>query len=155
MAHLSLNPSRLPHYGGRRARGFTLIELMIVVVVIGVLMAIAYPSYQNHTIKTRRTAAAACSLEAAQFMERFYTTNMRYDQDQGGNAVALPNTQCMQELAVHYTISLAASNQRTYSIQAVPQNQQASKDTKCGTLTINQAGTKTVSNTSTSWKECW
>ncbi|KGM57615.1 hypothetical protein N799_06085 [Lysobacter arseniciresistens ZS79] len=138
------------------AGGFTLIELMIVVAIIAVLAAIAYPSYQNHVIKTRRAAAAACAMEGAQFMERFYTTNMRYNTDRAGNAVALPGTQCAADIAQHYTIQLAGvTTATTYSIQAVPQGQQATRDTKCGTLAINQAGAKTVSNTSTDPDDCW
>lgn len=146
-----------PLRGGQRGvSGFTLIELMIAVLVIAVLMGIAYPSYQNHVIKTRRAAASACMLEAAQFMERFYTTNLRYSTDIAGNAVALPATQCASDIAIHYTIRLAAGTGATaYSIEGVPRGQQASKDTKCGTLSINQAGTKSVSNTGTSVGECW
>ncbi|MBB1088043.1 type IV pilin protein [Lysobacter sp. SG-8] len=143
--------------GGRPARvsGFTLVELMIVVLVIAVLMGIAYPSYQNHTIKTRRATAAACVLEASQFMERFYTTNLRYDQNQAGVAVALPQTQCMTDLAGHYAVQLAATTATTYSVSAVPQGRQASLDTKCGTLGLNQAGAKSVSVSGTSVAECW
>lgn len=139
-----------------RHSGFTLIELMIVVAIIAVLAAIAYPSYQNHVIKTRRAAAAACAMEGAQFMERFYTTNMRYNTDRGGNAVALPAMQCAGDISQHYTVQLAGGTTATaYSIQAVPQGQQASKDTKCGTLSINQAGAKSVGNTGTDPAECW
>ncbi|MGQ4583793.1 type IV pilin protein [Lysobacter sp. F60174L2] len=138
------------------AAGFTLIELMIAVLVIAVLMGIAYPSYQNHVIKTRRAAATACMLEAAQFMERFYTTNLRYDTDAGGTAVALPAMQCASDIAIHYTIQLAAGTTATsYAIEGVPEGQQASKDTHCGTLSINQAGTKSVSTSGTSVGECW
>ena len=60
----------------QRARGFTLIELMVVVAIIAILAAIAYPSYTNHVVKTRRAAATACVMEAAHFMERYYTTNL-------------------------------------------------------------------------------
>lgn len=138
------------------AAGFTLIELMIAVLVIAVLMGIAYPSYQNHVIKTRRAAATACMLESAQFMERFYTTNLRYDKDSANNDVPPPSGQCVADLAVHYRIQLAAGTQpTTYSIEAVPRGQQASKDTHCGTLSINQAGTKSVSTSGTSVGECW
>ena len=70
-----------------RHTGFTLIEVMIVVAVIGILAAIAYPSYQESVTKTRRSAAQGCLVEMAQFMERFYTTNMRYDQTAAGVAV--------------------------------------------------------------------
>ena len=139
-----------------RVAGFTLIELMIAVLVIAVLMGIAYPSYQNHVINTRRAAASACMLEAAQFMERFYTTNLRYDTDTAGTAVALPAMQCASDIAIHYTIQLAAGTTATaYSIEGVPQGQQDVKDTKCGTLSIDQSGTKRVSNTGTAVGECW
>lgn len=146
-----------PGHSRRRVGGFTLIELMIVVLVVGVLMAIAYPSYQGHVIKTRRAAASACMVEAAQFMERFYTTNLRYNATPppANVAVALPALQCGRDLATHYTIGLAAgTTATTYSIRAVPRGQQLSKDTKCGTLTINQIGTKGKSGTA-SISECF
>lgn len=142
----------------RSMTGFTLIELMIVVAVIAILTAIAYPSYQAHVIKTRRAAAAACAMEAAQFMERFYTTNLKYDEDKAGTAVALPQGQCAIDSAAHYTIRLSPTNEvsaSSYEIEAVPQGAQATADTKCATLSINQTGTKKVSNTATALKECW
>ena len=65
-------------FSSGHALGFTLIEVMITVAIIAVLTAIAYPSYESHVTKTRRAAAAGCLLERAQFMERFYTTNLSY-----------------------------------------------------------------------------
>lgn len=133
----------------RRMTGFTLIEIMIVVVIIGVLAAIAFPSYSNHVIKTRRAAAAACLLETGQLLERFYTTNLTY--------VNAPISQCGNGLDVHYQISLqGAAQPRSYTLQAVPQAQQAARDTKCGTLQLSSQGARTVTGTSSSNPAaCW
>lgn len=137
-----------------KMRGFTLIELLIVIMIIGVLAAIAYPSYQGHVIKTRRAAAAACALEVSQFMERFYTTNLSYV-DGSGNAPALPGMQCRTDLTPFYTLQLSGTTATAFTVQAVPQGQQASRDTKCATISIDQAGVKRTSNTGTSVAECW
>src|SRR5215469_15393153 len=73
------------------AAGFTLIELMIVVGIIAVLVAIAYPSYQQHIIKTNRTAAEGCLSEYSNYMERYYTTNLTYGQlPASGSTAATP-----------------------------------------------------------------
>ena len=142
----------------REQRGFTLIELMIVVAIIAIIAAIAYPSYQNHVIKTRRAAAAACSLEAAQFMERFYTTNLSYANDKDGNAVSLPVGACANDIADYYTIRLSTTvpvTATSYKIEAEPKGSQATSDAKCATLSIDHTGKKMSSNTATAVGECW
>ena len=89
----------------RRQRGVTLIELLVAVVIVGILGMIAYPSYTSHLVKSRRAQATACLQEAAQYMERFYTTNLRYDQTATTSiAVSLPTTACIQDLNGRYVL---------------------------------------------------
>ena len=144
-------PNSAPRRAATRSRvaGFTLIEIMIVVLIIGVLMAIAYPSYQNNVIRSRRATAAGCLLETAQFMERYYTSNLTYV------GAAVPPLQCRTDLAAFYTIGLdGAVAAKTYKVQAVPRGIQV-KDTECSTLKINQSGAKEKTGTASSASACF
>lgn len=131
-----------------RQRGFTLIELMIVVAIIAILAAIAYPSYNEYVTKTRRAAAANCVQEGAQFMERYRTTKMTYV------GAAIPA--CSADVTAHYNVDLvpAATTATTFTVRAIPQGGQAARDTKCATLSIDQRGTRTVSGSGTV-VDCW
>ena len=122
-------------------KGFTLIELMITVAIIGIIAAVALPSYQDHILRTRRGAAAACLTEFAQLMEKRYATNMSYV------GTSLPATACITDLSNSYTFAFAADPTATaYTVNAVPSGGQAA-DTKCATLSIVETGVKTVSGT--------
>jgi type IV pilus assembly protein PilE len=139
----------------RLARGFTLIELMIVVAIIGILAAIAYPGYQSHMVKTYRSAAKACVSEISQYMERYYTTNLSYA---GATITGGSQLGCQTEgrLDTRYaiTLTLDASNPRLYTLTATPIGAQLARDTLCGTLTLTQNGTRTESGTG-DLAACW
>ncbi|WP_281355939.1 type IV pilin protein [Azoarcus taiwanensis] len=141
-----------------RQNGFTLIELMIVVAVIGILAAVAYPSYQEHIRQARRADAQTALLELSQFMERYYTTNGRYV-DGAGNRPALPFTQSPKDGAPKfYDLSFdnaGIANQATaYVLQAVPIAGSAMATDACGSLRITNTGVRTRTGTLDA-NRCW
>lgn len=134
--------------GRAHQRGFTLIELMITVAIVAILASVAMASYNFAVVKSRRSAAAGCLLEGAQFMERYYTTKMTYKD-------APAPAQCGSDVSPHYTLAFSGTpNATSYIITATPKGSQASADTKCGTLSINAQGAKGKTG-SGSVDDCW
>jgi len=117
--------------------------------------AIAYPTYVNYITKTRRAAATACLSEYANYMERFYTTNLRYDQDTSGtsNDVTKVILDCaaQSQTGQYYSYASAAApplSQTAYKIIATPKDIQLARDTTCGILGIDQSGQRFYKGTS-------
>lgn len=137
-----------------RRQGFTLIELMIAVAIVGILAAIAYPSYLEQVRKSRRADAQAALLELTQFMERAYTNCNRYDMTPPActAAIALPFTEAPKDgTAKFYDLSFASGpTQTSYTFQAAPKNDQSGD--RCGSMRIDNLGVKTVTGSAT---DCW
>lgn len=132
----------------RQARGFTLIELMIVVAVVAILAAVSYPLYSDQVRKSRRAQAKADLVEYAQLAERFHTVNNTYvgfTFPGGGNTIASPR----EGGTAAYTLGLETT-QTTFSLTATASEKQ-SKD-PCGNLSVNQANVKTAGG---DLSECW
>lgn len=129
--------------------GFTLVELMVTVAIIGILASIAYPSYVEYVRRAHRADAQAIMMENAQYMERYFTTNGTYV-----GATPLPKPQSPESGAARYNITAPAATllATSYIIQAVPTG--AFSDPLCGTLTVSQTGAKTKSGTG-SQADCW
>lgn len=121
------------------AAGFTLVELLVVVAIVAILGAIAYPGYRSHVVKTQRSAAKACLTQYASLVERFYTTSMTYV-----GAPGPPGCATEGSMDLHYTFSTTGLSATAYSVRATPTATFAERDKDCGTLTLNQVGEKNV-----------
>lgn len=134
------------------AAGFTLIELMIVVAVIGILAAIAYPSYQCYVERSQRSSAVAVMMEGSQFMERFFTTNNQYSLDTAGQNVSVTFPASLlvspREGAPRWNLALSNVTATTYTLSATPIVASACTPA-CGTLTTNQLQQRTANGVNT------
>ena len=138
-----------------RAGGFTLIELMVVLTVIGVLSAIAYPSYAEYLLRGHRAEAKGQLLEAAQFMQRFYAVHDRYDRQRDGAAVALPAglQQAPARGSARYNIVVSTVSMTTYTLEARPVG--SFSGDPCGVLVLNGLGQRDVRAGTRASAECW
>jgi type IV pilus assembly protein PilE len=131
-------------------RGVTLLELLIVVTIVALISAFAYPSYTQYVVNTKRTAATSTLMQIADRQQQFFMDNKSYTGDltdlgyaenplfvsDDGNPVPAGDADAV------YLFALANVAPTTYTAIAAPLAQQLIRDTKCGTMTLNQAGVK-------------
>ena len=131
-------------------KGFTLIELMITVVVIAILASIAVPSYTEYVKRARRSEAQTQLTQAAQFLERQFTTLGKYAGPLPASLAVSPSSGTKM-----YDITLIVAD-TTYALVAAPTAGAAQAGDQCGSLTLNDAGQKGVgSNATLAADVCW
>lgn len=151
-----------------RTTGFTLIELMITVAIVGILAAVAFPSYQNQIQKGKRAEGKAALLNSASKMERYYSDNNFFPSNSascgGGTTSALAlaaagipvfsgesTTKNAYDITVTFALGAGSACAQVYTLTATPKNW---TDATCGNLSITNTATK--GNTGTgAVQDCW
>ena len=141
-----------------RSRGFTLIELMMTVVIIAILAAIAYPSYNSQIRKGKRAEAKGKLLAASQRLERYYTDNSTYTTDlaplfglASGTTVYSGDN---NDPSSAYQITATALGTIATGYTLTASGNAGWTDSDCGNLTLTSTGTKGVGGPK-SVRECW
>jgi len=156
----------------KKHAGFTLIEVMVVVVIVGILASIAYPSYRESVAKSRRAAAKTTLIASQQWMERFYTENFRYDKNSAGVAVTdasqFPSRFSVSpppgEGGAVYDISVVVTDgvRDSYKVKATRKVGTQMAIDRCGDFLLDQYGRKDLENYASSFSSkaqaiqtCW
>lgn len=152
-----------------RLNGFTLIELMITVVIISILAGIAYPSYTDHVMKSRRADAKGALMAFANAMEKHFTVTNSYCNaattttttagktctNATGSPTIFPTQSPLDGATKYYDLTVSAATATTYTLAAARTGAQSTD--KCGTLTLTHTGVKGVTgqDTGITAADCW
>ena len=143
-----------------KQQGVTLLELMIVVAIVAMISAFAYPSYMQYVVSTKRTVATSALLQIADRQQQFFMDNKSFSNDLtalgfAANPLVLAddgNSTVVGDADAVYSVSLTNVAVTTYTITAAPLHGQGDRDTDCASLTLNQAGAR---GNSAGGDDCW
>ncbi len=130
----------------KKKSGFSLIELMITVVIVGILSAIAYPSYVNYVAQSTRSDGLAAIMRVANLQEQFYLDNRQYTADM--TALNLGADPFVTEQGDYSVDTTVGSDGDTMTVVATALGSQATRDSGCGVIRLTSEGVKSPS-------ECW
>ena len=144
----------------KQQTGVTLMELMIVVAIIAMISAYAYPSYTQFVVRAKRAIGTSSLMQIADRQQQFFMDNKRYATTLTNLGYASDSIMLGEEGQVVtvgddkriYEVEISASNFVSYELTATPQLKQAEKDSSCGNLTITHTGDKSQSG---SGDNCW
>lgn len=133
----------------KHAKGFTLIEMMVVVVIISILSAVATASYRSYVVKARRTSAQEELLQIQQAIEEFYALNHTY--------TGAYSTTIKEQYQYSFTIAAAGSSFSGYQLRAEAQGGQKTSDSDCSVLYLNRNGSKGGGSSASAMVQgnCW
>jgi type IV pilus assembly protein PilE len=135
----------------RSSQGFTLIELMIAVAIVAILSSIAYPSYTSYIARAKRADVKSQLVQAAQFMQRFYTANDSYKYDRSptpkevSDQIPSQLTRSPSEGTQIYQLTIVAdTNPPKYDLTFSPLSGTTMANDECGSFTLDSAGRRGV-----------
>lgn len=138
----------------KQAKGFTLIELLIAIAIVGIIAAIALPSYNESIKKTRRSDAFSALAKGAAMQERLYTSNNHYS-----SAMANLGGAVSEDGFYTISVSIAACTNSCFVLSATPVAGKAqASDETCWTMTLDHTGRKASANklgVANASKTCW
>jgi len=129
--------------------GFSLMELLIVLAIIGILAGLAYPRYNQHLTTAHRSYAKVALNDLAARLEQYYTQNNSYA---GATLSGLGVSDVNYKF--YYQLKIDQALDDKYVISALPQGKQAQEDADCGSLILDQTGNRSVTGSAKA-EECW